>query len=352
MTSLFLAISLPFIWEGPKYYGLPSDASAQEIERARQVYEWKKAQNVGVKAKLVYKVVDENGDPVVGSRYEVGLNTHPLALIPLHGDVRRYEGLTDGSGHATVSGRCMNLIIYRRFSKEGYYDSHDTGISFAEYDYKGIKDGKWLPYGQEQTVVLKKIHNPISMYWYGFWLRVPYDELAAGCGYDLEKADWLPPLGKGEVADFIARGYWDGEEDWNKREFGIEITFPNEGDGAVFCKKDMDSTHKEPYCAPTDVEYQRKVTLRYKSISKNDKIMPEIPKDQVLVMKTRTHKKEDGVEVSSYSLFRYLNVSLNWKSPKEPWEKVMRIGIGYFFNPTPGDTNLEYDLRKCKSLYK
>lgn len=63
-----------------------------------------------------------------------------------------------------------------------------------------IKDGKWQPWNQEITVVLRRILNPIPMYASKVETQIPV--LGKEIGFDLIVRDWMAPYGRGEREDF------------------------------------------------------------------------------------------------------------------------------------------------------
>lgn len=57
-------------------------------------------------------------------------------------------------------------------------------------------------------------------------------EINKSIGFDLMKRDWIPPYGKGEIADFIFTGGKEirGEDDFDSN---LRLTFSNPKDGLI-----------------------------------------------------------------------------------------------------------------------
>ena len=136
VRSLSFAIPLILNAAGP---------SAEELTLA-------KARRYGAQAKECLLVVDQDGMPVADARIWGGLQTGDgyKDFIPIRGS-------TDTNGEYIVQGKCTNRIACQ-ITKEGYYASE---FVLPNYAYRHtFKDGKWIPYGSQHTVVLKKIINP------------------------------------------------------------------------------------------------------------------------------------------------------------------------------------------------
>ena len=175
----------------------------------------------GAMAKIRYRVVDDEGAPVSNVVAHVWFSSYAR-----HQDDAEWFVTTDTNGMFTVEHR-TNESLDCGFDKEGYYHSSDQ-ILFRKR--KGVSvmvvDGKWQPYGETRTVVLKRVQKPQEMLGpdcppqrkikiYDKWL-----------GFDLEKGDFLPPMGVGAEADMLVRFRLNGHmpDDWS---IMMDVSFTN-----------------------------------------------------------------------------------------------------------------------------
>lgn len=108
----------------------------------------------GAKVNICLHVVDSNGNPVPQARLRGGMQTGDSL-----NDFSSIEGATNTNGDYVVSGKCTHRLRCG-IRKRGYYPS-EFSISYPIKEaMPQIADGKWLPYGEKRTVVLKEIRNP------------------------------------------------------------------------------------------------------------------------------------------------------------------------------------------------
>lgn len=334
LISVVLAISIPFLGFGDSEPKTPEEALAKFRS------DYRKATTYGAEAKVIFKLVDEEGIPVEGARYDISLWYRSMARSTA------FKGETDKSGIVVVEGKCTEDIPGWTFRKDGFYDS--TGrLLIARYEPDAIKDGKWLPYGQEKVVVLKRIKNPIPMYAHDSMRRQILKELDKRIGFDMEVDDFVEPYGKGKVVDFYLCATWNGEDDYYKNKYSLEITFPNENDGVLVCQRDLESRYTSPYHAPKDGEYKPSIKFAVYFDPKAHAYVKPLAVDKMLIMRTRTKKDASGVNISCYA--RVNLVAFEMTRLGAPGEKDaptgMRINVDYRFNPTLGDTNLEFNKK-------
>ena len=185
-------------------------------------------------ALMVFHVVDETGQSVSG------VDVLCTAWWPATADHRetydKFEGLTgeDGELRATIAAY---HDVSCRFRKSGYYDSRHTYVVTGRAK-PALVDGKWQPWGKRETVVLKRIRNPVPMYVKEVDTLIPV--LAKPMGYDLEKGDWVAPHGKGLVPDFLftAAGRYGGK--WDV-DIDLALRFSSPSDGIVAFLMPMDA---------------------------------------------------------------------------------------------------------------
>lgn len=280
----------------------------------------------GAQAKVVIQVEDQDGVAVQGAKiwgaFTTGSGFNDYAMI---------EGLTNNEGKFVAQGRC-NELLRVDITKDGYYSS-ELKVNFWQSKVDPVVvDGKWQPYGEMRTVVLKQIRKPHDMI---VPSRTPQRKMKIcdeWLGFDLEKCDFLPPIGEGSVADALIRFHREdvSRSEWSK---SIEISFANYPYAGVYRKKkDTWSDLKSDYCANTNAIYDTQLSFKYvKSGRKRD--VERLGEDEYLIYRTRTKVDEEGKLVSA----RYGKLYGPWYFEDAGG---VRISQG-FMNRNDNDINLE-----------
>ena len=304
----------------------------------------------GKETKLLLRVVDDDGQPVEGAKV-----TMHFRFIDW-GKINTVVKQTDADGRVEVRGRCVDGFDYT-IEKEGWYNSR-SGVNYMTRDDGGVpyKDGKWLPYGEEETVRFKKIRKPIPMAVFTlFDFKVPKADQEYG--FDMEYGRLVEPYGPGKVADFHVKYSFPEEEGvfWKT----MTITFPNCLDGAYLIDLDEKSKLASPYHADAGEDYAKTFTWKYalsfewqedKCSGKMYRVATEptphcderLAYNQGLVLRTRTKVDADGNLVSAHygKIYGEINLGLDMYGTNA------RSGAILFFNPTENDTNLEFDNKE------
>ena len=318
-TILALCLAFPMILKA-------SGPSAEELALA-------KARNNGAQAKECLRVVDQDGMPVPDAKIEGGLQTGGG-----YNDYMPIQGATDTNGEFVVQGKCTNRIRCG-ITKDGYYASE---FVLPNYAYRhSFKDGKWIPYGSQHTVALKKIIDPVNLS-HPNPSRKENPDVSAWHGYDLEQCEWLPPYGCGRHADMLVRIITD-YADSHDFKVSMEISFTNNPfAGAYLLRKDPYSEMKSIYRADTNAEYKasfeylqeehpiihREPIVYVQGVNKTD---TRLDRDSYLVFRTRTKVDQDGNLVSAHYGKIY-----------GPWEIFRAMhAYGVYFNTKENDTNIE-----------
>jgi len=245
------------------------------------------------------------------------------------------SGVTDIKGLFTGEGRChgdYGLSI----TKDGFYLS---GASTPQLT--NIVDGKWLPWNPVALSILRPIGKRVALYAKTVKLRIPI--LDKPCGFDLEASDWVAPYGKGMKSDFIFTLH---QVDRGMQDYDVlgELTFKNPSDGlqdAPLPEVGKNSVFKWERQAPEN-GYQPKFQLqnswhKEKGITRSFKYADGVWEGYFFRVRT---VEQDGEIVSArYGKIRGgIEVFPNDPNPK--------IDFTYYFNPTPNDRNLEWDMKK------
>lgn len=208
------------------------------------------------------KVVDENGQPVVGAKASISYFGKPLPgqVIADSRDLIRYiTGLTDDNGKFTASHSDSSFTLGIDVQKNGYYSGH------RGYDLTSSQADR----NPTITIVLKKLVNSIPMY--ARWVdsepsafkktgRPPIN-FNTSIGYDLIVGDWVAPYGKGVDTNILFT------EEFNKESitdfyYKLTVSFPNDSDGIqeyTMPEAEKGSGLRSPHIAPL-AGYQSQLT--------------------------------------------------------------------------------------------
>lgn len=311
-------------------------AAAQRDPVFRQ--ELRQALRFGAEAKIIVKVVDDEGHPVEGAKYHFPL------WFQSESRSKYFSGLTDKTGVIVIQGKCTEDIPSWYVKKDGYYPAQGR-ILIAGNDRKCLKNGKWLPYGEEKVVTLKRIRDPKQMYVYRTEGIFDIPALDKYFGYDLKICDWVKPHGAGETEDvkimLVDKSARPGE-----RRYALFLKSDREGDGISLIPKDTDSQLCSPYRVPNDCVFESQCEFDINLGGLNT--VNGMPKSDMLIIKSRTHEVKDGAVVVNYS--KIYDLFIQPHMPKDPKTNIPHrayaIIIESFFNPEPNDRNLECDGQK------
>jgi hypothetical protein len=282
-----------------------------------------------LKAKLTIKVLDESGNPFPNVNVQLGFEdpkTRRNVLV---------EGKTDTDGLFTREGICDGSIA-GSIQKDGYY------MSGFPYKITGLEDGRWQPWNTTCVTTLRPIGKPVALYAKTVETQVPV--LDQPCGYDLEKGDWVAPYGKGMTKDFIftihreVRGYLDfdstGELSFVHPLDGLqEASIPDTGKYSVF---KWNRQSPENGFLPT---FQLCNSL-HPSGKKPVRSFKSRDEWQGYYFRVRTVEQDGKIVSAHYGKIRG-GIEIE---PRE--SKTCTIIFTYYFNHTPNDRNLEWDIKK------
>lgn len=287
-----------------------------------------RARDNGAEFDVTFRVVDDEGTPVANARCG--------GWVYVEHDSRQgcgYAIYTDTNGCVRVTGKCsewFSVIV----SKEGYYKTSFDVKYPLENVYPPIVGGKWQPYGETRTVVLKRILQPHEMLGpelppqrkiriYDRWLE-----------FDLERGDFLPPVGDGRDADVLIRFRLEGDMpyDWS---IAMDVSFTNfPYAGAYRLKKDNWSDMKSVYQADTNANYSSEISFRYAREKGNrHPIVDKLENGAYLVLRTRTEVDKDGNLISA----RYGKLYGPWNFEDAGGSQIQKV----FLNKVDNDLNLE-----------
>lgn len=282
--------------------------------------------------RVTVRVVDEQGMPVTNATAAIGFSKN---IPPGEGWGTRpfsITGQTDTNGlfsaepEGNPSGSCSAR-------KEGYYPT--LGIDFM---FTNVVGDRWEPWNPTLEIALRKIVNPVPMYAKRVETQIP--KSGEAYGFDLFAADWVRPVGTGEVSDLVFRvdGYWSNRFD-NAATMtltfgdadGIQNMASNEFRGSVFT-----SSREAPESGYESHRTWRKIrkdtpghTADVNVSDYNDRMN--------YVLRIRTVTNEDGTVVSARYGKVYGDMKFGGASSEGSFLKFT-----YYLNPA-GTRNLEFD---------
>lgn len=294
---------------------------------------------VSPEMRIAFRVVDDAGIPVP----EVNCCGWIGQFDDSEGG-RSYSLDSDTNGLLTVMGKC-SVSFTAFFTKGGFYMSRQEPCLDQDGSGAAIVDGKWQPYGETRTVVLKRIKNPIRLRDPDARCRHKYPEPGKWTGFDLEVCDWVPPLGNGIHSDMQVRYTHELRPDGHFK--ALDVSFASSPyAGACLMTRDTYSEMDSVYEASTNAEYASVLRYEFERTAKGNHMISELGKDQYLIFRTRTKVDGDGNLVSAH-----------YGRIMGDWQYVEKGGMSFgpvFFNSTPNDTNLEdaETARKSRLRYK
>lgn len=279
----------------------------------------------GAQAKVVFKVVDQEGAAVQGAKIWGGFTTGEMM-----NDYAIVDGFTDKDGLFVAENRC-NEILRVDVKKDGYYPS-EIRINFWQSKSEPIVvEGKWQPYGETKEVILKKIKNPVRIGEFGR-CSIPIPVYNQWVGFDLELREWVPPYGKGNYSDVMLKFGRELIHRQTDFKMTMDVSFENNKyAGCYLMNVDSFSEKKTVYKADENANFIPTMSFIQERHPGAKRIDNRIDKDSYLVFRTRTKVDEKGNLISAhYGIIRGEWAFFN-----------SMLSAGYLFNPISNDTNLE-----------
>lgn len=282
----------------------------------------------GAKAKVIYHVVDDEGKPLanqqVGYRWQ---NDYPR---------KTWGGyvMTDTNGDVVLQDKVGSELTVG-VSNKGYYGSGDRVVFyFREGVSPLVKDGKWQPYGEQRTLVVKRKKSPVVM------TSLHYTSIAVPMtnvwlGIDMESFQWTQPYGNGKHEDMLLRFNYEMHDKYAVQWATMEVSFTNNPyAGFYVLPQDAYSELKSPYHVNTNAVFSQTRTFRHEFFNK---YIDAIREGDCMIFRTRTRIDENGNLISAH----YGKIYGLWE-----FADMIRVR-DMFFNTTPNDINLE-DMKTYK----
>ena len=287
-------------------------------------------------------VTDGDGMPVSNAVVSLGFSAGHIVFA--RGRSYDYEARTDAQGKAEIKFKGRSSQFGWDVKADGYYRSgpHDETLKVEVTQVPPIfYTVTMLEHEKERKATLWKRINPQPMYSYRLSEacgnainKVPVKN--GRYGFDLKLGAWLPPLGKGEVADFYyvrnigEEPMSDGSVAW------LEF---DDGCGTYFGKQTGCKEFPSTYFANTNAVFRNRLPFMFVKKNSEDKRIDwrDIATgDEYMVLRTRVKLDPDGKVIEA-----------NYSKILGPF----RFGYAVespcvVFNHRVNDPNLESDCRR------
>ena len=306
-------------------------------------------------AQITFRLTDDSGNIVTGA--PVTASTF-LRWVPGEGFGRdqydKVSGLTDSNGLVVLNiPSKRGSVRYSALDEGTYFDKRNKMLINGKFYYldKGgayrfteRAAGKWQPWNPTVDIVIKPVLKPIPMYARAVdpWIfRIP--EYSKPLGFDLEKSDWLPPHGEGEIADFIFQLDCNllgvSQDKVQYFDATLKMSFSNDGDGIqeIIEPPREGSALRLPRYAP---ETGYKSDWEQKAFEYENSSQYSHTENQNYIFRIRTKKDEKGEIISA------LYGKIIGPIVYEVRTRGANMQMKYYLNPTPNDRNLEFDPSK------
>ena len=286
-------------------------------------------------------VTDSDGVPVSNAVVGLGFSAGNIVFAP--GKSYDYETRTDSQGKAEIKFNGKSSQFGWDVNADGYYRSgpHDETLRVEVTQIPPIfYTVKMLEHEKERKVTMWRRINPQPMYSYrlaeAFHVRNKVPVENGRYGFDLKRGAWLPPLGKGEVADFYYVRNIGEEPKEDGRVAWLEF---DAGGGAYFGKQTGCKEFPSTYCANTNAVFKNKLPFMFVKKDSDDKRIDwrDIAgDDEYMVLRTRVKLDSDGniIEANYSKILGPFRFGCAVESPC------------VVFNHRVNDTNLESDSRR------
>ncbi len=275
-------------------------------------------------AKVVVKVIDEDNKPLEGVEILIGFQSQQGLDRRIKEIAER--GITLSDGLYSASKKCTDYIAYSA-EKKGYYKSH------GEFHFNSSSNGRWQPWNQQVTLVLRKIINPVPMYARKLDLELP--AIGKDIGFDFIKYDWVEPYGKGTNSDMIfhLKKQFKSKDDF---EGNLTVKFLSKFDGIQIAKENygIESQLTLPRQAP-EINYSTKLILLHKRVP-GKSVESNYDKGNNYIFRIRSEERSGKLLRAMYGKIKG-DIGFDAMNSRTAF-----IVFDYYLNPDY-TTNLEFD---------
>ena len=281
--------------------------------------------------KVFFHVQDDSGSAVSNAVIKTYTRRDRIASMG-HASSPRREiiAVTDGNGRAEVGFPCYDGLFSSTVHADNFYSETSGDVSFRRAR-DGIVIEHLLEHEKNVYFRLRPIVDPIPCFGYGAGDRIKLPEKNGRFGFDMEKGSWVPPHGKGEIADF-----WIMYDETSTNECAI-LEFDGMFNGAYKQTQRPSTSFKSTYRADTNHVYMQRMTIWTWRREGNDIYQSQfVSNDEYLVMRSRSVVDAEGnLKSCNYSkIYGGIFASGDFKF------------MTMVFNPKKNDANLEFDTRR------
>ena len=272
---------------------------------------------------------------------------------------------TDKNGECVLKGKtnCGRVVCWVSKPPKNYYSGNGWGHRYKEKSILGV----WQPDNLVVTLRLQRVEHPIPL-----WVKKAdlrnfengiggFDGTNSIVRFDFLKGDWLPPYGKGEVADVEFRStvkFTDKERKFRYATRRVEdVLFYNLGTVISMCSK-------EDALSTSVIEKNAGIKIRK---AKENLVSSEIVNNRGM-RKIINPKFKNEWHCEYYSNFKesncyqfrirskydekgnlkeayYGKIYGDFEIEGDEKKGVTRISFLYYLNPVSLDRNLEWDMK-------
>lgn len=308
-----------------------------------------------LQGKITIRVVDEDGNLITNANSVVAWS-YPKSLENLWGGYveKTEKGMVSNEGLFTSFITGSRDVTLHAFC-DGYYRSSKV------YTFTGRENNQYQPWNPVVTLRLRKIGTPIDMYGKRInGLKMPNSEVK----YDLVKGDFLPPHGKGEIADCILSAHI--KDNGPPQAIGstfedfYSIKFLGDFNGfiPIFTNRFVqESRFKWPRFSSnegyneTEIQWLSKAENQEKPNLKGQlkriTTTTRIPDTRFFFFRIRSDKNLDGTFKSALYGKMISPFNINYAHDS----KVITLkNLEFYVNPTRNDRNMEDDVEYKRTL--
>ena len=239
---------------------------------------------------------------------------------------------TNGLVSAKIDMESCSLTYW--LSAGGYYNCPSRKVLYRILS-QDLFSLRLAEHEKKESVVMRRVRNPIPMYAFGIWdVKLP-DEKGV-YGFDMKLGDLVAPFGVGQVADFHIR------KDFCQypRTTKSALFFKGKGNGGYKTRAFDESAFRSPYTADTNANFNTEFRYALSAEQGWDSEVCDVGEDECLILRTRCRFNENGNLSSCHYSKIYGKIDI-----------FDRLHFrAYAFNPTPNDPNLEFDVNR--NLFK
>ena len=305
-------------------------------------------------AKVTALVMDEiNGEPIEGALvsgvFEIACDPWERVKGSPSPNVDRKR--TNKDGRCELMGKTNNGEVSCLL--RGGIDSHYWEMQGGGYTFKSKNFfGEWQPDNVVVTIKLQRVEHPIPLWVKNIRdsgrMRDFFEEGNGRIRFDFLEGDWLPPIGKGKVADveFVRlphEDFGEGENDGikaNSYRNSMSVKFLGADNGLL--EMSPEPYYKLKIRTAPESGY-RSEYFCWKGRSKKLARETSYDKNRCFCFRVRTRRNKEGTICEAYYGKIYGDIIFGFKN--NPFVPVATVQMLYYLNPTSLDRNLEWDRK-------